>query len=318
MGTELVDPMASVRAYLAAEKSSNTRRAYASDWADFSQWCGRVGAAELPASPVDVARYLAQLADEGRKVATIERRVAAIRYVHKSAGHEPPTGAEGVKAVMRGIRRTKRQAKTQKAPATADVLSACVARLSDQLARLTDGPERLTALRDRALLLIGFAGALRRSELVALQISDLEWRPKGLLLHIRSSKTDQAGEGATLPIPRGGKLRPVAALEAWLSAAGLTEGPIFREITRHGHLGTEALSDRSVARIVKKVLGGAGFDAELYSGHSMRAGFVTTSLEHGTDVFKIMRQTRHVKVDTVKDYDRRENGFDDHAGGGFL
>ncbi|WP_246701435.1 site-specific integrase [Rhodopseudomonas sp. BR0G17] len=135
---------------------------------------------------------------------------------------------------------------------------------------------------------------------------------------IRSSKTDQDGEGATLPIPRGRKLRPVAALEAWLSAAGITEGPIFREITRHGRLGTAALSDRSVARIVKKVLGAAGFDAMLYSGHSMRAGFVTTSLEHGTDVFKIMQQTRHVKVDTVKDYDRRENGFDDHAGGEFL
>lgn len=308
MATELVDQMASVRAYLAAEKSSSTRRAYASDWADFSQWCARVGVLELPARPVDVARYLAQLADEGRKVATIERRVAAIRYVHTSAGQEPPTGAEGVKAVMRGIRHTKHQAKTRKAPATADVLSKAVERLTGSL----------TDLRDRAILLVGFAGALRRSELVALQISDLEWRPKGLLLQIRSSKTDQAGEGATLPIPRGGKLRPVAALEAWLVAAGITEGPVFREIDRHGHVGSAALSDRSVARIVKKVLGAAGFDARLYSGHSMRAGFVTSSLEHGTDVLKIMKQTRHVKVDTVKDYDRRENDFDDHAGGDFL
>lgn len=308
MGTELVDPMASVRAYLAAEKSSNTRRAYASDWADFSQWCGRVAVLELPASPVDVARYLAQLADEGRKVATIERRVAAIRYVHTSAGHEPPTGAEGVKAVMRGIRRTKHQAKTRKAPATAEVLISAINFL----------PETLRGQRDRALLLIGFAGALRRSELVALHVSDLQMHRKGVLLHIRSSKTDQDGEGATLPIPRGGKLKPVAALEAWLAAAGITEGPVFREIDRHGHVGSAALSDRSVARIVKKVLGGAGYDARLYSGHSMRAGFVTTSLEHGTDVFKIMRQTRHVKVDTVKDYDRRENGFDDHAGGEFL
>lgn len=308
MGTELVDPMASVRAYLAAEKSSNTRRAYASDWADFSQWCGRVGVLELPARPVDVARYLAELADDGRKVATIERRVAAIRYVHTSAGQEPPTGAEGVKALMRGIRRTKHQAKTRKAPATAEVLSKAVERLTGSL----------TDLRDRAILLVGFAGALRRSELVALHVSDLQMHRKGVLLHIRSSKTDQDGEGATLPIPRGGKLKPVAALEAWLAAAGITEGPVFREIDRHGHVGSAALSDRSVARIVKKVLGAAGFDARLYSGHSMRAGFVTSSLEHGTDVLKVMKQTRHVKVDTVKDYDRRENDFDDHAGGEFL
>lgn len=308
MTTELVDPMASVRAYLAAEKSANTRRAYATDWADFSTWCDRGGAAALPATAIDVARYLAQLADSGRKVATIERRVAAIRYVHKAAGHEPPTGAEGVKAVMRGIRRTRRQAKRQKAPATAEVLAEA----------LRAQPDTLAGLRDRALLLIGFAGALRRSELVALEVADLTFRPKGLLLQIRSSKTDQDGEGASLPIPRGRSLRPVAALEAWLAAAGITEGPIFREINRHGRIGAAALSDRSVARIVKKVLGASGLDARMYSGHSMRAGFVTSSLAQGVDVFTIMRQTRHVKVDTVKDYDRRENGFDDHAGGGFL
>jgi site-specific recombinase XerD len=308
MSTELVDPMASVRAYLAAEKSANTRRAYATDWADFSTWSEQVGAAALPATAIDVARYLAQLADAGRKVATIERRVAAIRYVHKAAGHEPPTGAEGVKAVMRGIRRTRRQAKTQKSPATAEVLVGALSAL----------PDTLAGLRDRALLLIGFAGALRRSELVALEVADLTFRPKGLLLQIRSSKTDQDGEGATLPIPRGRSLRPVAALEAWLAASGITEGPIFREINRHGRIGDVALSDRSVARIVKKVLGAAGLDARIYSGHSMRAGFVTSSLAQGVDVFTIMKQTRHVKVDTVKDYDRRENGFDDHAGGEFL
>ncbi|MCD0415701.1 tyrosine-type recombinase/integrase [Rubrivivax sp. JA1024] len=308
MATELVDPMASVRAYLAAEKSSSTRRAYASDWADFAAWCGRVGAAELPAGPIDVARYLAQLADEGRKVATIERRVAAIRSIHTAAGLEPPTGAEGVKAVMRGIRRAKGGAQTRKAPATAEVLSKALERLTDSL----------TDLRDRALLVVGFAGALRRSELVALQVSDLQMHRKGMLLRIRRSKTDQDGAGVQLPIPRGGHLKPVAALEAWLAAAGITEGPLFREIDRHGHVGAAALSDRSVARIVKKVMGAAGFDAALYSGHSMRAGFVTSSLEHGADVFKIMRQTRHAKVDTVKAYDRREQDFDDHAGGEFL
>lgn len=306
--TDLVDPMASVRSYLAAEKSDNTRRAYATDFADLTSWCRQVGETPLPATPIAVARYLAQLADAGKKASTIERRVAAIRYVHKAAGLEPPTSAEGVKAVMRGIRRRVGKKQVRKLPATADVLTAAIARL----------PATPAGLRDRALLLIGFAAALRRSELVALDVTDITTAAKGIVLHIRRSKTDQDGAGADIPIPRGGKLQPVAALSAWLKAADITEGPIFREVDRHGRVGTAALTGRSVARIVKRVLGVACIDAREFSGHSLRAGFVTSSLEHGVDVLKIMRITRHEKVDTVKTYDRRENDFDDHAGEEFL
>lgn len=308
MANELVDPMASVRFYLESEKSDNTRRAYRTDWADFTAWCFEQAEEALPATPVAVARYLAQLADGGKKAATIERRVAAIRYAHKAAGLEPPTGAEGVKAVMRGIRRTISKKKVRKAPATAEVLSSALAGLTDSL----------TGRRDRALLVVGFAAALRRSELVSLQVADIRYASRGIFVHIERSKTDQDGEGAEIPIPRGGQLKAVQALEAWLTAAAITEGPIFREVDRHGRVGTAALSDRSVARIVKKVLGVAGFDAAGFSGHSLRAGFVTSALEKKVDYFKIMGITRHVKVDTVKDYDRRENGFDDHAGDSFL
>lgn len=308
MTTELVDPMASVRAYLAAEKSSNTREAYASDFRDFSEWCGRVDETPLPASPLVVARYLAQLADAGRKVSTIERRVAAIRYLHKAAGHEPPTNAEGVKAVLRGIRRRIGTRPVRKAPATAEILLEVLAKCGDGLAQK----------RDRALLLIGFAAALRRSELVALQVSDVSMRPRGIILHIRSSKTDQEAAGQDLPIPRGGRLRPVQALETWLAAAAICEGPIFREVDRHGNVGAAALSDRSVARIIKRVVREAGIDERVFSGHSLRAGFVTSALDARVDPLKVMKQTRHKKVDTLAIYDRRENDFDDHAGGDFL
>ena len=308
MSTELVDPRASVRSYLAAEKSANTRRAYAADWADFTLWCHKGKLDSLPATPISVATYLAQLADAGLKAKTIQRRTAAIRSFHLAAGLEPPTNAEGVKAVMRGIRRTLGTTKTKKAPATAEVVTSLLAVF----------PATLAGIRDRALVLVGFAAGLRRSELVNLDISDVSWRRKGLLLHIRHSKTDQEGAGAHIPIPAGSKLQPVAALSAWLEASGITDGPIFRQVDRHGRLGAQRLSDRSVARIVKRAIAAAGIDESVFSGHSLRAGFVTSALEAKVDHFKIMAITRHVKVDTLKEYDRRENGFDDHAGEDFL
>ena len=300
--------MASVRAYLAAEKSDNTRRAYKADWADFTTWCATAGLEPLPAEPITVARYLARIADGGRRASTIQRRVAAIRSIHKAAGLEPPTNSEGVKAVMRGIRRTVGKRQVKKAPATAEVLAQVIERL----------PATLAGLRDRALLLVGFAAALRRSELVDLKVNDVEFRPKGMMIHIGRSKTDQDGKGVVIPVPRGGKLQPVAALSAWLQAAHITEGPIFRPVDRHGRIGVRALSDHAVAVIVKKSCRGAGLEAGIFSGHSMRAGFITTSLDHKVDILKIMGITRHVKVDTLKGYDRREAAFDDHAGEDFL
>jgi site-specific recombinase XerD len=306
--TALVDPMASVRAYLEAEKSDNTRRAYKADWADFEAWCHAQSCTLLPAAPIDVARYLAHLADGGLKTSTIQRRTSAIAAAHKAAGFEPPTNFEGVKAVMRGIRRRVGKRKRKVAPATAEVL----------LAAIDEIPATLAGLRDRALLLIGFAGAFRRSELVDLEVNDIERRPRGIVLHLARSKTDQEGEGELLPIPAGGKLRPVAALDTWLAASGITEGPIFREVDRHGRVGEKALSGRSVARIVKKALRAAGLEASAFSGHSLRAGFVTSALASGVDTLKIMKQTRHVKVDTLKEYDRRDNDLEDHAGEGFL
>jgi site-specific recombinase XerD len=305
--TELVDPLASVRAYLEAEKADNTRRAYASDWADFECWCATLNLRSLPAAAIDVARYLAALADSGRKTSTIQRRVAAIAAIHKAAGHEPPTNFEGVKAVMRGIRRRLGKRKRKAAPATAELLARALNNL----------PDTLRGKRDRALLAIGFAGAFRRSELVDLKVNDVTRRTRGILLHLAGSKTDQEGEGTEIPIPNGRHLRPVEALDAWLAASGITEGPLFRNVDRHGRVGA-ALSAGSVARIVKSVFRAAGLEASAFSGHSLRAGFVTDALDRDVDFFKIMRQTRHVKVDTLKEYDRREQDLEDHAGEEFL
>lgn len=192
----------------------------------------------------------------------------------------------------------------RKAPATADLLTVIVRSL----------PAGPAGLRDRALLLVGFASALRRSELVALQVADVALHPEVMLLQIRSSKTDQEGRGAQIAVPRGRANCPAAALEAWLKAADISDGPIFREVDRHGRVGAQQLTDRSVARIVKRSTRAAGFDERDFSGHSLRAGFVTTALERGVDTLKVMAMTRHAKVDTLRIYDRRRRDFANAAG----
>jgi site-specific recombinase XerD len=171
-----------------------------------------------------VAAYLAGLAKAGLKASTITRRCAGIRYLHRMAGYDPPTSSEAIKAVLAGIRRTIGTSVTTKAPATAEAIRAI----------LQEMPSDLRGLRDRALLLLGFAGALRRSELVALNVSNLEETAEGFHIHIRRSKTDQEGAGDFVSIPHGSRLRPVAAVKEWLQAAGVTEGPIFRSIKKGG------------------------------------------------------------------------------------
>jgi site-specific recombinase XerD len=262
----------------------------------------------LPASVDTIAAYLASLAKSGLKASTITRRCAGIRYLHRMAGFEPPTSSEAIKAVLAGIRRSLGTAVTRKAPATAEAIRIM----------LNDIPNDLRGLRDRALLLLGFAGALRRSELVALDVSDLEETPDGLHIHIRRSKTDQEGAGDFVSVPHGSRLHPVAGVKAWLLAAGIGEGPIFRSIKKGGPVTPERLSDRSVAEIVKKRMEAAGFDPAIFSGHSLRAGFVTSALHHGADILRVMDVTWHREVSTLKTYDRRAKAFKQHAGEAFL
>lgn len=301
----------SAKAYARAEKAATTRRAYASDFAAFSAWCASQEAAPipLPAEPTTIAAYLASLADDGLKVSTIVRRAAAIAFVHKAQGHEAlPTAHKIVKSTMQGIRRQIGTAVNAKAPATAKAITAMLRRI----------PDTLAGKRDRALLLIGFAAALRRSELVALNVADIERQPEGIIVKIRVSKTDQEKRGHEVAIPRGSKLRPVEALDAWLAAAGIREGALFRAVNKGDRLQPDRLEDRAVARIIKKNAAWAKLDPSTFSGHSLRAGFVTSALENKADVLAVMRVTRHTSVQTLQRYDRRARLFQDHAGKSFL
>jgi site-specific recombinase XerD len=207
--------MDTARAFALAEKSLATRRAYKSDFRHFTGYCGDRGASPMPAAPDLVCAYLASLATAGAKASTIGRRAAAIRYAHRLAGHEPPTNVESVRATLRGIRREIGTAKTHKAPATAD-------RVVDMLRAI---PDTLIGKPDRALLVLGFAGAFRRSELVALTVADLVDAEGGLRVIIRYSKTDQEGQGQEIAIPHGSRLRPVEAVRAWLAAAACAGNP---------------------------------------------------------------------------------------------
>ncbi|WP_246413397.1 site-specific integrase [Methylobacterium brachythecii] len=295
-------------AYSAEARAERTRKAYSSAFTGFVNWCRSVGANPMPAEAPTVAAYVAHLADSGRKAATINLHVAAIAAVHRAGGHEPPTGAEAVKATVRGARRALGTRQTRKAPATAETLKKVLRKV----------PDTTTGLRDRALLLLGFAAALRRSELVALDVADLERVPDGIIVHIRRSKTDQDGAGQEIAVPRGSKLKVCEALDAWLAAARIITGPVFRSINKGGAISSERLTDRSVADIMKHHIAAAGLDATLFSGHSLRAGFVTSALAAGADVLKVMHVTRHTQVTTLQKYDRRARAFDDHAGKKFL
>jgi site-specific recombinase XerD len=261
----------------------------------------------LPAAPETVAAYLAAHAGTS-KASTLGRRVAAIRYAHKLGGLETPTDAEGVKATMRGIRRTFGGARNKKAPAVAAKMRSMVA----------VAPEGLAGLRDRALLLVGFAGAFRRSELVALDVADIDENETGLLVTLRRGKTDQEAIGRTIAIPRGDVACPVKALRAWLEAAAIDAGPIFRPIDKAGTVRASRLTCRSVANFVKAYAARAGFDASTYSGHSLRSGFLTSAAAKGASIFKMMDQSGHKSVDTLRGYVRDAELFKDHAGAGLL
>jgi integrase len=179
-------------------------------------------------------------------------------------------------------------------------------------------PDTAAGQRDRALLLLGFAGAFRRSELAALNVADLEFRPEGLRVTIRRSKTDQEGAGQVVAIVRGHKACPVAAVETWLAFAQITQGPLFRPVSKGGQVLAGRLTPHSVGLIVKRHAEAAGFDPALFSGHSLRAGFLTSAAARGASLFKMMDVSRHRSADTLRIYIRDAEAFKDHAGAGLL
>jgi site-specific recombinase XerD len=301
---ELAEIAADARDYVAASRAENTTRVYRTGWAQFTAWCDQHGVLALPARPKTVACYVADLAKVA-KPATIDLRLAAISAAHRAAGYESPTKEEAVRLVRRGVRRTLGTAQRQVHPVT-------VPDLRTMLQGLGTDP---AGCRDRALLLLGFAGALRRSELVGLDVADITEGSEGLTVRLRRSKTDQEGAGRTLGIPFGSNPAtcPVRAWRAWLEVSGITEGAAFRPVDRHGHIGPTRLSAPGVALVLKRLASHAGLDASEVAGHSLRAGLATSAAAAGVSERVIAKQTVHKGTAMLRRYIREGSLFRENA-----
>lgn len=295
--------VARARALIQKSRSASTVRGYRADFRDFAGFCASLGVPSLPASPETLCSYLGRCADSGLKSGSIQRRVSSIAAAHSSAGLESPTAAAPVRLCLAGIRRELGTRQNGKAP----VLTPDVA------AMLSHVPSGLLGLRDRALLLLGFAGALRRSELVGLNVEDIQFTEDGAKVLIRRSKADQEAEGQTIGIARGLTLCPVKSLEVWLAGAGIATGPVFRSVNRHGQVQPSALTDQVVALVVKRYAAAAGLDPRNYAGHSLRAGLVTSAAMNNVPEYVIQKQTRHKSTDMLRRYIRDASLFRDNA-----
>jgi site-specific recombinase XerD len=291
-----------VHAYLNAALSVNTWRAYRNDLQHFQAWGG-----SLPATPEQIASYLAYYAQK-HTVSTLTRRLASLSKLHNAQHWANSVSSALVRSTLQGIRNQHGSKQRQVAPAIKEDILAMVKNLKD-----TKG------IRDKALLLIGFAGAFRRSELASLQYSDIEYVQQGILIYLRRSKTDQVGQGRKIAIPYArGAVCPVIVLREWLQHSGITEGPIFRSINRHGLIGERMITPQSIALVIKERAKAAGLDSTNYSGHSLRAGLVTSAAQAGISSWKIRQQTGHKSDAMLHRYIRDANIFVDNAAGGVL
>ncbi len=347
LSPELAADAEAARRFARAARSDATLRAYRSDWADFSTWCESRSLGSMPAAPETVSLYIASRAETGPdddagqptaplKVATLRRRLAAISQAHKLAGLESPAlrSKEPLHSVWAGVTRTLGTAPQKVAPAlAADVVA--MATQCDQAVQLAEAlgddakpGAALRARRDKAMLLLGFAAALRRSELAAVEAGHLAYTPDGLRLLIPKSKSDQEGAGQVVGVAYGDRPEtcPVRAVRSYVGAAGRAladqgrasplSGPVFRGVDRWGRLGRRALTGRSVADVVKKHAAAAGLDPALYAGHSLRAGFATTAARAGKPDRAIQKQTRHKSAAMLAEYVREGRLFDDNASEG--
>lgn len=299
--TALAPALEAAREYVHRAVPKNTQRAYRADWADFSDFCREHRSSNLPADPRTVVAYVVARADS-LKPSSLRRRLAAIGKMHAVKGFPNPCTTEAVKAAMKGVEATFGIRVEAKAPATFDAISRMVATF--------DGRNDLEALRARALLLVGYAGAFRRSELCALEARDLRWTTEGVVILVRRSKTDQRGEGLQKAIPYiGGPTCAASALASWMRTTGIEAGPVFRPFSAAGTVLPKALSPQSVALIVKSTAEKAGLDASSFSGHSLRAGHVTEARARGVADSATMQTTGHKRTETLEMYDRRNNPF---------
>jgi integrase len=301
--------LAQAEASFRAARAGSTLRAYAHDWRQFRTWCDENRLVPLPASPQTIILYSTDLTkNQSKKWNTLSRRLAAISQLHQQAGFASPTRTWAVQQFMAGLRRELGIAPARKKPVL----------VGDLQEILKQTPDSLLGKRDRALLLLGFSGAFRRSELVGLDVEDLAEVREGMVVNLRRSKTDQAGEGRKVGIPQGAEEAtcPVRALQEWRAAAGLASGPLFRTMNRHGRVLAQRLSGEGVAIVVKRYVEKLGFDPARFAGHSLRAGLATSAAAAGKSERAIMNQTGHRSVSTVRRYICDGNLFRENAASG--
>lgn len=307
--------------YARNSRSKNTVKSYGSDWRDFDSWCQERGLTAMPADPRSVACYLADRASQPftdpkgnaqdpLKTSTLARRLSAISQAHQIAGVEFNRRHQTIQETWKGIRNTHGIAQKGKEP----ILIEDLRRMVESIQTSKGDGDRLIGFRDKALLLLGFAGAFRRSELVSIQIEDLKLVRDGYIVKLRRSKTDQQGEGREVAIPYGSNPStcPVRALQDWIKIANLQNGHLFIPINRHGQKSPNAMTSHAVAVIIKKHAPNKEMAIEL-SGHSLRAGFATTAAMAGVQEYAIMKQTGHKRSDTLKKYIRSRDLWKDNA-----
>ncbi len=298
--TTAVAPSLRVNDYIREALSENTRKAYRSDLQHFLEWGGHI-----PATDAMVAEYLADYAGF-LAVATLKRRIASIAKGHAAKGLASPTTSALVQSTLRGIKRALGSHQRAAKPLLVEDLLRIMPTLGDGL----------KDSRDRALLLVGFAGGFRRSELVAIDYGDLEWVRQGVVVHVRRSKTDQEGMGRKVGIPHArGRWCPVEALRAWMDVARIDNGPAFRPVDRHGRITDTRLSGEAVSLVIKERVTVLGMDPAEFSGHSLRAGLATSAAQAGVATWKIRRQTGHASDAMLARYIRDGELFIDNAAG---
>ncbi len=293
---------------LKSSKANNTLRAYKSDFRDFEAFCVKHGLISLPSEPKIISLYLTHLS-KNSKFSTLKRRLVSISMVHKLKGHYLDTKHPIIVENLMGIRRIKGSIQTGKKPLLINYLKSLINVIDEKKI------EEIKKFRDKSILLIGFSGGFRRTELVSLDYEDLEFVPEGLKITIKKSKTDQFGEGMLkgLPYFSNEKYCPIVNLKKWLEISKIKSGSIFRRFTKGSILTDKRLSDQSVVLLIKEYLKLAGIESENFAGHSLRSGFATVAADSGADERSIMAMTGHKSTEMVRRYIKEANLFKNNA-----
>jgi len=294
---------------LQSSKAKNTIRAYKSDFKDFSLFCVQNGFKSLPSEPKVISLYLTHLSTNSSKMSTLKRRLVSIGVIHKVKGHYLDTKHPTIIENIMGIKRRKGSIQKGKKPILINDLKLIIKAIDDE------SIEEIKKLRDKSIVLIGFSGGFRRSEIVSLDIEDLDFVSEGLKITIRKSKTDQFGEGSlkALPYFNNQEYCPVINLKKWIKISKIENGALFRRFNKGSKLSEKRLTDQSVALLIKEYLELAGIDNKNYSGHSLRSGFATASAESGADERSIMTMTGHKSTEMVRRYIKEANLFKNNA-----